>query len=110
MQRQRRGVGDDHLAEAPDILVGYDVNFGNSDEASSGRIPDYVLSDNDRGGTFNGSHLMVADVVRGTLLANRAIKSGDFGLEDVTVEVLAQYGIAPGPGMKGRALLETRKP
>lgn len=93
-------------AEAPDLLVGYNAGYDNSDQASMGRIPDYVLSDNNRGDTFNGSHLMAPDVVSGTLMSNRKVAPGAHRLEDLTVEVLRQYGIAPGPGMKGHAVLE----
>jgi predicted AlkP superfamily phosphohydrolase/phosphomutase len=93
------------LDEAPDILVGYDVNFGNSDESALGRIPNQVLEDN-LGGTFNGSHLMSPDVVPGLLLSNRKVRSGRHGLEDLTVEILKSYGIRPEPGMRGAPVLE----
>ena len=93
-------------AEAPDLLVGYNSDYDNSDQASMGRIPDYVLSDNNRGDTFNGSHLMAPDVVAGTLMSNRKVAAGNHKLEDLTVEVLRQYGIAPGVGMKGHPVLE----
>lgn len=93
-------------SQAPDLLVGYNADYDNSDQASMGRIPDYVLSDNNRGDTFNGSHLMAPDVVAGTLMSNRKVSAGAHKLEDLTVEVLRQYGIAPGPGMKGHAVLE----
>ena len=91
--------------EAPDILVGYNSDYDNSDEASVGRITGYQLSDNDRGGTFNGSHLMAPDVVQGTLLSNRPVAPGSHRLEDLTVEVLRHYGIQPGAGMKGHPVL-----
>lgn len=91
-------------AEAPDILVGYNANYGNSDESSSGRIPHDVLSDN-HGGTFNGSHLMSPDVVPGVLLSNGPVLGGAHRLEDLTVEILKQYGIAPEPGMRGTPVL-----
>jgi predicted AlkP superfamily phosphohydrolase/phosphomutase len=90
--------------EAPDLIVGYNVNYGNSDDASLGLIETDILRDN-LGGTFNGSHLMVPDVVPGTLMSNRPIAPGDHRLEDVTVELLGQYGIAPLPGMQGHAVL-----
>ena len=95
----------ERLAEAPDILVGYDSGYGNSDEASSGRIPHQILSDN-TGGTFNGSHLMAPDVVSGVLVSNRPVRGGDHALEDLTVEILARYGVQPGPGMDGQRVLE----
>jgi len=97
----------DLLAEAPDMLVGYNTDYDNSDEASLGDITGYVLSDNDRGGTFNGSHLMAPEVVEGTLLSNRAVADGAHRLEDLTVEVLRSYGVPPGPGMQGHAVLES---
>ncbi len=94
-------------AEAPDMIVGYDSGYDNSDEATQGRIPNEVLSDN-LGGTFNGSHLMAPDVVMGTLLSNRAVLPGVHGLEDLTVEILARYGIGPQKGMAGHRVLEER--
>ncbi|MFT5051496.1 MAG: putative AlkP superfamily phosphohydrolase/phosphomutase [Chlamydiales bacterium] len=93
------------VAEAPDILVGYNSGYGNSDEASLGQIPHAVLSDN-LGGTFNGSHLMDPRVVAGTLLTNRGIALDDPRLEDLTVEVLGQYNIKPDAQMNGRPVLK----
>lgn len=90
--------------EAPDMVVGYNANYGNSDESSTGRIPHAVLEDN-LGGTFNGSHLMSPDVVPGVLLTNRKVREGAHRLEDLTVEILKQYGIAPEPDMHGAPVL-----
>lgn len=98
--------GSARLAEAPDLIVGYNAGYGNSDEASTGRITHAVLADNNRGGTFNGSHLMAPEVVQGMLLSNRPIARKQHGLEDLTVEVLRQYGLAPAPGMQGEPVLE----
>ncbi len=93
------------LAEAPDILVGYNSGYGNSDEASQGYIPHDVLSDN-LGGTFNGSHLMHPSVVAGTLLANAPVAADNPRLEDLTVEILHTYDIPPEPCMKGAPVFE----
>ncbi|MEZ5979145.1 MAG: alkaline phosphatase family protein [Planctomycetota bacterium] len=93
------------IADAPDILVGFDYGYGNSDESSLGRVTHDVLTDN-TGGTFNGSHLMCPDVVGGILLSNKKVRPGEHRLQDVTVEVLAHYGIAPTPEMKGHRVLE----
>ena len=96
----------ERAAEAPDIVVGYNSGYGNSDEASQGRITNTILTDNDRGGTFNGSHLMSPDVVAGVLMTNRKVLPGEHALGDLTVELLEQYGIQPGPGMEGHPVLE----
>ena len=93
------------VAEAPDVVVGHNALYGNSDEASSGRIPHEVLCDN-LGGTFNGSHLMAPEVVEGTILANRRVRPGAHRLEDLTVEVLRRYGVAIPADLKGQPVLE----
>ena len=100
-ERARTGDG------MPDMIVGYNSGYDNSDEATQGRIPHDVLADN-LGGTFNGSHLMAPDVVMGTLLSNRKVLPGRHGLEDLTVEILARYGVAPSEGMGGHRVLESR--
>lgn len=101
-----RVYSGERLAEAPDLIVGYNSGYGNSDEASLGRIPNAVLQDNDRAGTFNGSHLMAPDVVAGVLLSNLRVRPGTHALEDLTVEVLARYGIEPDASMRGHRVLE----
>jgi len=95
----------ERLDEAPDILVGFDFGYGNSDESSLGRITKEVLVDNDAPGTFNGSHLMSPDVVKGILLSTKKVREGAHRLEDLTVEILAHYGVAPIEGMRGHRVL-----
>jgi predicted AlkP superfamily phosphohydrolase/phosphomutase len=92
-------------AEAPDMIVGYNAGYGNSDPSSTGRIPNAVLEDN-TGGTFNGNHLMAPEVVPGLVLSNKSIRPGEHRLEDLTVEVLRHYSIDPPEEMKGHPVLE----
>ena len=70
----------DRLAEAPDLVVGYNAGYGNSDPASTGGVTSYVIEDN-MGGTFNGSHLMAPEVVSGILVSNRSVRDGDHQLD-----------------------------
>lgn len=91
-------------SEAPDLIVGYNSGYGNSDQASLGRIPNAVLEDN-LGGTFNGSHLMAPEVVPGVLLTNSRVLEGERRLEDLTVEILKQFGIAKPAEMRGAPVL-----
>lgn len=97
-------VGE-RVDEAPDIQVGYNAGYGNSDASSTGRIPHLVLADN-AGGTFNGNHLMAPEVVAGILLSNRQVLEGKHALEDLTIEILKQYGIKPGTGQNGHPVLK----
>ena len=95
--------GDWHIA-----LAAFNVGYGNSDESTQGRIPHLVVEDN-AGGSFNGSHLMDPRLVPGTLLASQGwgrLLLEDPRLEDVTVEILRQYGIPPVPGMIGRPVFD----
>jgi predicted AlkP superfamily phosphohydrolase/phosphomutase len=92
------------LSEAPDLVVGYNAGYGNSDASTLGRIPEAVFEDN-LGGTFNGNHLMAPELVEGTLLTNGKVLDGKHGLEDLTVEILKQFGIQPGKGMRGHPVL-----
>ena len=100
------------MAEAPDILVGYDAGYGNSDASTQGRIPNAVLVTNEPKnhkntlGTFNGNHLMAPEVVQGMLLTNRPVRDGRFRLEDLTVEILHQYGIEKPDEMRGGLVLQ----
>ena len=88
--------GGERLAEAPDIIVGYASGYGNSDEATQGRVTHSVLTDN-VGGTFNGSHLMHPSEVGGVLLTNRPLLLEDPRLEDLTTTILHAYGVEPDP-------------
>lgn len=88
------------VAEAPDLIVGYNLGYDNSDEATTGRITHEWLADN-LGGSFNGSHLMSPDVVAGTLITNRKLRPGAHALADITSAVLHFYGIEQPAGLVG---------
>jgi hypothetical protein len=49
---------------------------------------------------------MHPDVVPGMLLSNRPLRRGKFKLEDLTVEILHQYGVEKPEAMKGSPVLE----
>jgi hypothetical protein len=48
---------------------------------------------------------MCPDIVQGVLLTNGVVLPGPHGLEDLTVEILKQYGLPPAAGMRGRPVL-----
>ena len=49
---------------------------------------------------------MAPEVVPGILLSTRPVRDGAHRLEDLTVEILKQYGIEPVPGMIGAPVLK----
>ena len=95
----------ERASEAPDIQVGYNSDYENCEESTLGEIPHAVLEDN-RGGSFMGSHLMAPEIVPGLLISNRRVRPGQHSLTDLTVEILARYGIEPADGMIGQRVLQ----
>jgi predicted AlkP superfamily phosphohydrolase/phosphomutase len=89
-------------AEGPDLVVGYDVGYGASDESTLGEITDQVLVDNES--RWSGNHLMSPDVVPGILLVNRKLTGSGYSLTDVTATLLAHYGVDAPSGMVGRSI------
>jgi len=92
------------LAEAPDLVVGYDAGYGCSDDSTLGAIGDVLIDDNARG--FTGNHLMAPEVVPGILLVNRKLAQGGHELTDLTVTLLRHFGLAPADGLRGHSILD----
>lgn len=91
------------IGEGPDLLVGYNVGYGCSDQSTLGEITERVLEDNTS--RWSGSHLMAAEVVPGVLLVNRKLSSDGHDLTDLTATLLSHYDIEPLPGMIGEPIL-----
>jgi predicted AlkP superfamily phosphohydrolase/phosphomutase len=89
-------------AEGPDLVVGYDVGYGASDESTLGEITEEVMADNES--LWSGNHLMSPDVVPGILLVNRKLEGSGYDLTDVTATLLAHYGVDTLPGMVGEPI------
>ena len=89
-------------AEGPDLVVGYDVGYGASDETTLGEVTAEVIADNRS--RWSGNHLMDPEVVPGVILSNRKIAGDGHGLADVTATILAWYGLPPNQGMTGKSI------
>jgi predicted AlkP superfamily phosphohydrolase/phosphomutase len=91
------------IAEAPDLVVGYESGYAGSDPSTLGEIGEAVLEDNT--GRWSGNHLIDPTLVPGVLLSNRAGIGEGNDLTDVTATVLSHYGLAPQQGMVGTSFL-----
>lgn len=90
-------------AEAPDLVVGYNIHYGASDESTLGEITETVLEDNTD--KWSGSHLMAPSVVPGLLMSNQPFtRTTPMSLPDVTASVLDLYGLNPSDGMVGTSI------
>lgn len=92
----------ERVAEAPDLVVGYDVGYGASDQTTLGEVTEAVIQDNTS--RWSGNHLMDPEVVPGIVLSNRQIHREAPHLVDVTATILAWYGLGPSEGMRGRSI------
>jgi predicted AlkP superfamily phosphohydrolase/phosphomutase len=89
---------------APDLLIGYAPGYRSSWQTALGAVPKETVSDNSEG--WIGDHCIAAEHVPGVLLANRKSKLADPRLEDMTVTILAHFGVARPAAMKGRNAFE----
>jgi predicted AlkP superfamily phosphohydrolase/phosphomutase len=90
------------VAEGPDLVVGYDVGYGASDQTTLGEVTEDVIADNTS--RWSGNHLMDPEVVPGVLLSNRRVAGDGHDLVDVTATILAWYGVPPSEGMTGTSI------
>jgi predicted AlkP superfamily phosphohydrolase/phosphomutase len=99
----REAFHGERIAEAPDLVVGYNQGYAASDPSTLGEITEAVLEDNTS--RWSGNHLIDPSLVPGVLLVNGPIDSGEHDLTDVTASILGHYGLPPAPGMLGTSFL-----
>jgi predicted AlkP superfamily phosphohydrolase/phosphomutase len=95
-----------HLELAPDLLIGYDRGYRYSWESPLGEFSDAVIVDNDD--PWSGDHTNDHRLVPGVLLTNQRISLETPALQDLTVAVLDEFGVAPLPEMIGEDTIEAR--
>ena len=83
-------------------MVGYARGYRSSWATTSGKIPAVLIEDNDR--EWSGDHCMDSRTVPGVLLSTRPLKRTQADLRDLTVSILAEFGIEPPSQMKGRSV------
>jgi predicted AlkP superfamily phosphohydrolase/phosphomutase len=79
------------VEEAPDLIVGFNRGYENSDDSALGTIARELIVDNMD--PWSGSHLMDPSHVPGVLLANTKFTLADPKLTDLTVTVLKEFGV-----------------
>lgn len=90
-----------HVAEAPDILVGYARGYRASWATTTGKVPTGLILDNDD--EWSGDHCMDARTVPGILLSNYTLTTAkEADLRDLTVSVLEYFSIRPPATMVGQ--------
>jgi hypothetical protein len=92
-----------YAEKGPDLVVGYARGYRASFETALGKFPvGPIIEDNT--GKWSGDHCIDPREVPGVLVANRPLQVSDPNLRDISVTVLNEFGLKPGPEMRGRPL------
>jgi len=92
-----------YVKTAPDLIVGYNLNYRTSWETALGKITETVFGDNLK--AWSGDHCMAIDLVPGILLTNKKITMEKPALIDVAPSILAEFGISEPKDMDGKSFL-----
>lgn len=106
MYKSREVYSGEAVELAPEIVVGFQREYRNSDKSSIGEVPKELIGDNLK--AWSGCHLMAAEAVPGVLFSNRDIRVEDPKLYDLTATILSEYGIEKPDNMVGRPLWPAR--
>ncbi len=87
----------------PDLVIGYNRGYRCSWESPLGQFPLELFPVNED--PWSGDHCMDHRVIPGVLLTNRKITLETPALYDLTVAVLAEFGLEPLPEMIGKNCL-----
>jgi predicted AlkP superfamily phosphohydrolase/phosphomutase len=98
----------DQASRAPDLVIGYNRGYRSSDDSALGTVTSDVITPNL--GKWTGDHCIDHRWVPGVLLTNRRLTIDDPSLLDMPVTILAEFGVAAPPAMKGRNVLGPASP
>lgn len=91
-----------YVAQAPDLVLGYNRNYRASWETILGKYPREELVDN--GDKWSGDHCMDRDLIPGVLLCSKAPEAVAPALSDLAPTILNEFGIPKPAAMIGTSL------
>lgn len=92
-----------YLANAPDLLVGYNAGYRISWDGATGVVSGPVFEDNLK--AWSGDHCIDPRQVPGVLFCSRPVDAADPGLIDIAPTALHLFGIQPPSYMEGKILV-----
>ena len=91
-----------HVAEAPDLIVGYHRNYRASWDTILGGFPREQILDN--ADAWSGDHCVDPAFVPGVLLCSRPLSAANPSLEDLAPTILTAFGVPVPEAMTGKNL------
>ena len=92
------------MAEAPDLIIGYNDGYRTSWDAAVGKVTARVFEDNRK--AWSGDHSVDPLLVPGVLFSNREIEAEDPGIEDMAPTALELFGVERPAWMEGRPVFQ----
>lgn len=89
-----------HVADAPDIILGFNEGYRISWGSPLGRFPKEILEDNRE--KWSGDHMSAPEIMPGILCANRKIKPDFPALYDLTATIFSLFGVEKTGEMIGK--------
>ncbi len=96
-----------YVADAPDILIGYNRGYRSSWETALGKVPKGLLNNNMK--KWSGTHLWDYKLVPGIVLSNKKIAKKNPALIDIAPTILAEFGIRKSNDMVGEPIFQMSK-
>jgi predicted AlkP superfamily phosphohydrolase/phosphomutase len=94
----------DFSDRAPDLLVGFNAGYRNSDESALCELSERSIERNL--GKWSGDHCIDPRHVPGVLVSSRPVARPDVSLLDFAPTILRYFGIEPSPGVRGRSFFK----
>jgi predicted AlkP superfamily phosphohydrolase/phosphomutase len=94
-----------NLEHAPDIIVGYNVGYRNSDESALGNFNQQVLRPNMS--KWSGDHCMAPEHIPGIVAANKQLAVDDPTLSDFAATILDLFELDDEPPPKSRKIFKS---
>ncbi|MDP8224658.1 MAG: alkaline phosphatase family protein [Candidatus Lernaella stagnicola] len=96
-----------YKANAPDLIIGYNVGYRASWDGTTGVVDERVLEDNTK--AWSGDHCMDPRCVPGSLFTNFPINKSDPSIMDLAPTILQMLGVDSPAYMDGVSLVKKEK-